>query len=70
MALISYPKPQRVTAAEHITIYYNPTEFCGWPFNHGFWAFPSSNAHRLDKARPENELLISFSRGPCSSQSK
>ena len=70
MALISYPKPQRVTAAEHITIYYNPTEFCGWPFNHGFWAFPSSNAHRLDKARPENELLISFSRGPCSYQNK
>jgi hypothetical protein len=44
--------------AEHMTIYYNRAEFAGWPFNHGFWAFS------------ENELLISFSRGPCSYESK
>ncbi|MEZ4867392.1 MAG: sialidase family protein [Caldilineaceae bacterium] len=58
MTLISYSTPQRVTAAEHITIYYNPAEFCGWPFNHGFWAFSN------------NELLVSFSRGPCSYQTR
>ena len=53
---IPYPKPQRPTHLDQVTIYYNRDEFCGWPFNHGFWAFD------------EKELLISFSRGPCSYQ--
>ena len=53
---IPYPKPQRPTHLDQITIYYNRDEFCGWPFNHGFWAFD------------DKELLISFSRGPCSYQ--
>ena len=56
--LIPYPKPQRPPDAEHITIYYNRDEFCGWPFNHGFWGFAN------------DELVISFSRGPCSYQHK
>ena len=49
-----YPAAVKVKDAEHITIYYGKGEFAGWPFNHGFWAFPG------------NELLVSFSRGPCS----
>ena len=57
MALL-YPKPAVPRDAEHITIYRNPAEFCGWPFNHGFWAFA------------DQELLISFSRGPCSYHNK
>ncbi|MEZ4713563.1 MAG: sialidase family protein [Caldilineaceae bacterium] len=44
----------RPADAENITIYYNRNEFCGWPFNHGFWRFAN------------DELLVSFSRGPCS----
>lgn len=56
MAPISYPKPEQPRHLDQITIYYNRNEFCGWPFNHGFWAFDN------------NELLISFSRGPCTYQ--
>jgi hypothetical protein len=48
-----YPASEYPKEVEHITIYYHPQEFAGWPFNHGFWAFS------------ETELLISFSRGPC-----
>ena len=48
-----YPSTMRPADAEHITIHYDPDYFCGWPFNHGFKAFD------------ENELLVSFSRGPC-----
>ncbi len=51
---VAYPNPIHPSDCEHITIYYNRHEFCGWPFNHGFWAFD------------EQELLVSFSRGPCS----
>lgn len=53
-----YPHPERPRDAEQITIYYERNEFCGWPFNHGFWAFS------------EQELLISFSRGPCTYQNR
>ncbi len=53
-----YPKSQHPPDAEHITIYYNRHEFCGWPFNHGFWRFAN------------DELVISFSRGPCGYQNK
>ena len=45
--------PVYASDARHITIYHDPRHFAGWPFNHGFKAFS------------ENELLISFSRGPC-----
>lgn len=38
---------------EHVTIYYEPAEFAGWPFSHGLWAFP------------DGEILVGFSRGPC-----
>lgn len=55
---IAYPQPQRLMDAEHITIYSKPNEFAAWPFNHGFWSFP------------DGELLISFSRGPCTYQHK
>ncbi|MBI3958228.1 MAG: exo-alpha-sialidase [Chloroflexi bacterium] len=55
---VLYPKPQHPPDAEHITIYYNRDEFAAWPFNHGLWAFPNG------------ELLISFSRGPCSYQNR
>ena len=48
----SYLKPV-YPETEHIVIYYQDSEFAGWPFNHGFWAFP------------DDELLIGFSRGPC-----
>ncbi|MCY3864677.1 MAG: sialidase family protein [Chloroflexi bacterium] len=48
-----YPSAIRPADAEHITIYYDPGYFAGWPFNHGFKAFSAT------------ELLISFSRGPC-----
>jgi hypothetical protein len=43
--------------AEHVTIYYEKHEFCGWPFNHGVWRFSG------------DELLISFSRGRCAYES-
>jgi hypothetical protein len=46
--------PIRPKDLEHITIYYDATQFAAWPFNHGFWAFS------------EQELLIGFSRGACS----
>ena len=53
MVLERYPSAERPPDAEHITIYYDSAYFAGWPFNHGFKAFS------------EDELLVSFSRGPC-----
>ena len=53
MTGVDYPAARAAADAEHITIYYEPDYFAGWPFNHGFKAFS------------ESELLISFSRGPC-----
>ena len=58
----SYPTPQHPPDAEHITIYYNRNEFAAWPFNHGFWSFSGT--------QKQDELVISFSRGPCSYQNK
>ena len=54
MTVFAYPSVERPKDAEHVTLYYDTGHFAGWPFNHGFWAFS------------ENELLVSFSRGPCS----
>ncbi len=53
-----YPLALRPADVEHITIYYERDYFAGWPFNHGFKAFS------------EDELLISFSRGPCNYASR
>ncbi len=50
---MEFPPAQYPADAEHITIYYDQNSFAAWPFNHGFKAFD-----------PE-ELLIGFSRGPC-----
>jgi hypothetical protein len=52
-----YPAQESPEDAEHVVIYYDRDEFAGWPFNHGMWAFS------------EDELLISFSRGPCNYRS-
>ena len=52
MPAMRYPSAIRPPDAEHITIYYDKAYFAGWPFNHGFKAFS------------EDELLVSFSRGP------
>jgi hypothetical protein len=54
MTVFAYPAAELIKDAEHVTIYYDPSQFAGWPFNHGFWAFA------------DDELLVSFSRGPCS----
>ncbi len=53
-----YPAPQRPHDAEHIVVYYNRDQFAAWPFNHGLWSFP------------DDELLVSFSRGPCNYQTR
>jgi len=53
-----YPSAIRPAETEHITIYYDSESFAGWPFNHGFKAFS------------QDELLISFSRGPCNYKSR
>jgi hypothetical protein len=50
---VRYPDIVYPPDAEHVTIYYEREEFAAWPFNHGFWAFS------------DDELLLSFSRGPC-----
>lgn len=52
-ARVQYPRPEQPKDAENIVVYYNAREFAGWPFNHGLWAFS------------DDELLVSFSRGPC-----
>lgn len=54
MTVFAYPPAEQPSDVEHVTIYYDRGHFAGWPFNHGFWAFA------------EDELLVSFSRGPCS----
>ena len=53
MTAVHYPAPSYPADAEHIAIYYERDYFAAWPFNHGFKAFT------------QDELLISFSRGPC-----
>ena len=53
-----YPSAIRPPNTEHITIYYDRKSFAGWPFNHGFKAFS------------DDELLVSFSRGPCNYASR
>ena len=58
MTSARYPGAIHPADAEHITIYYDKDYFAAWPFNHGFKAFS------------DDELLIGFSRGPCSYASR
>ena len=53
---------QRVTEAEHVTIYYDRGQFAAWPFNHGVWVFPGAGSSGDVGG---SELLVGFSRGPC-----
>ena len=39
---------------EHVTIFSDRRQFAGWPFAHGLWAWPGG------------ELLVGYTRSPCS----
>ncbi len=49
-----FPRPERVTDAEHTVVYYDPEYFAGMVFNNNFWAFS------------DGEILINFTRARCS----
>lgn len=43
----------RVSSLEHVTVYRNEREYCGWPFNGGLWRFS------------DGEIASGFIRCPC-----